>query len=88
MASENKSIQVATIWNNDSGDASIILLKSTDPKRQLQTDLFWYSQDAIPSWRVGDMLTDDQVLTSKYYKYRKFTSIEQDIPDDCYMSLV
>ena len=81
-----KTLRVRNVWHNDAGDAKIILLEPMDASRKLATDLFWYSGKNRPKWGRGDELTDEDVLSSRCYKYRKFTSIDQDIPDDCYMA--
>lgn len=81
-----KTIRVDNVWYNDSGDAKIILLAPIESNRKLNVDLFWYSGHNMPRWNRGDELTDGDVLATKCYKYRKFTSIDQDIPDDCYMA--
>jgi hypothetical protein len=81
-----KTIRVVNVWYNDSGDAKIVLLAPVDPSRKLNVDLFWYSGNHRPKWNRGDELTDGDVLSTKCYKQRKFTSIDQDIPNDCYMA--
>jgi hypothetical protein len=83
---DKKTLKVKNIWNNDSGDVKIILLESLDPSRELNNDLFWYSGSERPRWSRGEELTDEQVLATRCYKSRTFTSIDQDIPNDCYMS--
>lgn len=82
-----KTIEVVNHWFNDSGDVEIVLLKPLDKKRELRNDLFWYSENQRPMWERGTKLTDEEVMQTKCYKQRKFTSIEQDIPNDCYMPL-
>lgn len=82
-----KTVEVKAVWFNDSGDASIVLLVPLDKKRKLRNDLFWYSGSNMPSWKSGQQLSDKEVMETKCYKQRKFDSVEQDIPNDCYMSM-
>lgn len=81
------TIEVVNHWVNDSGDVEIVLLKSLDPHRELQNDLFWYSDTNRPGWEAGTQLTDKDVMLTKCYRQRKFQSIEADIPNDCYMPI-
>lgn len=82
-----KTIRVKNIWLNDSGDVSIILLAPIDTTRTLRNDLFWYSGDECPDWQRGQELSDKEVLATHCYKQIKMQSVEDDIPDDCYMAL-
>jgi hypothetical protein len=86
-AEKMKTLEVVNHWYNDSGDAEIVLLKSLDKTRELKNDLFWYSGEERPMWSRGTQMTDSEMLATHCYKQRTFESIEQDIPDDCYMSL-
>ncbi|WP_407894693.1 hypothetical protein [Lacticaseibacillus sp. N501-2] len=81
-----KTIKVANHWFNDSGDVEIVLLESLID-RELINNLFWYSGDERPLWVRGTTLSDDEVMATHPYKQRKMQSIDDDIPNDCYMSL-
>lgn len=82
-----KTIRVSRIWFNDSGDVLITLLVPIDETRELRNDLFWYSGENMPDWKTDQQLSDEEVLKTRCYKQIKFHSIDQDIPNDCYLSL-
>lgn len=83
-----KTVKVVNHWMNDSGDVEIVLLEALDKSRELQNDLFWYNGAERPMWSRGTELSDQEVLETKCYKQRKFTSVDTDIPNDCFMSLI
>lgn len=82
-----KTFKVANRWVNDSGDVEIVLLVPLDKNKELRNDLFWYAGNNRPLWSRGTELTDEDVLKTHCYKQRKMLSID-DIPDDCYMSII
>lgn len=82
-----KTIRVVNHWMNDSGDVEIVLLEPIDKSHELQNNLFWYSGVERPMWPSGTELSDQEVLGTKCYKQRKFTSVDDDIPNDCFMSM-
>ncbi|KAF5440729.1 hypothetical protein HFC69_00285 [Pediococcus sp. EKM202D] len=83
----NKTIEVVAHWFNDSGDAEIVHIKALDKSRELKNDLFWFSGDNRPFFKPGTQLADEEFIKFKCYKQRTMQSIEEDIPDDCYMPL-
>lgn len=82
-----KTIRVKCSWINDSGDVKIFLLDSLDKTKELRYDLIWYSGSNRPKWHKGQELSDEELMSTKAYKAIKFSSIANDIPDDCAMSL-
>ena len=81
-------IKILSSWHNESYDVRILHVGSTDPKRTLRNDLFWYSGAQIPAqWHVGDVVTEEEFIKHKVYKMRTFNSWD-DIPNDCAMDIV
>lgn len=88
MSEEAIKIGVVNHWFNDSGDVEIVLVKSLNSQCEIGHDLFWFSGSNMPNLKSGTVINSTKFETLQCYKQKKFESIEQDIPNDCYMPIV
>lgn len=82
-----KIARVTAHWFNDSGDVEIVELEPIEAGRTFRNNLFWFSGNNRPLWEPGTELTEEEIVSFKCYKQKRFQSMN-DIPDDCYMPLL
>ena len=80
--------EAETQWENDNQDVYIWLINDLSTGEKW---LFWYSHkpgETAPFHAGSEFDEDHFELLKKYcYKYRRCTSVEEDIPNDCFVSL-